>query len=108
MKNILLSGMTVASLAALLPETALAHGGQYRGPGDVVPPGGGEVPESALLLHVAVRLARPPAARAAPARLLLLARRPAVRPARAPAAPQALPGALARPPAAAACRSATT
>ena len=41
MKNILLSGMTVASLAALLPETALAHGGQYRGPGDVVPPGGG-------------------------------------------------------------------
>ena len=41
MKNILLSGLTVASFAAMLPETALAHGGQYRGPGDVVPPGGG-------------------------------------------------------------------
>ncbi|MGC6486043.1 MAG: hypothetical protein ACON4Z_00220, partial [Planctomycetota bacterium] len=41
MKNILLSGLTVASFAAMLPDTALAHGGQYRGPGDVVPPGGG-------------------------------------------------------------------
>ena len=41
MKNILLSGLTVATFAAMLPETASAHGGQYRGPGDVVPPGGG-------------------------------------------------------------------
>lgn len=41
MKHILLSGLTVATFAAMLPETALAHGGQYRGPGDVVPPGPG-------------------------------------------------------------------
>jgi len=41
MKNILLSGLTIAAFAAVLPETALAHGGQYRGPGDVVPPGPG-------------------------------------------------------------------
>ena len=27
MKNILLSGLTVASIAAMLPDTALAHGG---------------------------------------------------------------------------------
>ncbi|MFK7740970.1 MAG: HEAT repeat domain-containing protein [Planctomycetota bacterium] len=40
MKNILLSGLTIAGFMATLPETALAHGGQYRGPGDVVPPGG--------------------------------------------------------------------
>ena len=26
---------------ALLSVTLYAHGGQYRGPGDVVPPGGG-------------------------------------------------------------------
>ena len=34
---------TIATAALLLPEVALAHGGQYRGPGDVVPPntGGG-------------------------------------------------------------------
>ena len=41
MKNFLLSGLTIAAIAAMLPETALAHGGQYRGPGDVVPPGPG-------------------------------------------------------------------
>ena len=41
MKNILLSGLTLAAFAAMLPETAHAHGGQYRGPGDVVPPGPG-------------------------------------------------------------------
>ncbi|MCB9878552.1 MAG: HEAT repeat domain-containing protein [Planctomycetes bacterium] len=41
MKNLLLSGMCCAGLMALLPSTASAHGGQYRGPGDVVPPGGG-------------------------------------------------------------------
>ena len=41
MKNILLSGLTIAAFAAALPRPALAHGGQYRGPGDVVPPGGG-------------------------------------------------------------------
>lgn len=41
MKNLLLSGLTIAAFAAVLPETALAHGGQYRGPGDVVPPGPG-------------------------------------------------------------------
>lgn len=41
MKNILLSGLTIASFAVMLPETAFAHGGQYRGPGDVVPPGPG-------------------------------------------------------------------
>ena len=41
MKHILLSGLTVATFATMLPVTALAHGGQYRGPGDVVPPGPG-------------------------------------------------------------------
>ncbi|MBX3464121.1 MAG: HEAT repeat domain-containing protein [Planctomycetes bacterium] len=43
MKNLLLSGLCCAGLLALLPETGRAHGGQYRGPGDVVPPtpGGG-------------------------------------------------------------------
>ncbi|MBL8739056.1 MAG: hypothetical protein JNL12_21705, partial [Planctomycetes bacterium] len=43
MKNLLLSALCGLGLAALLPETAHAHGGQYRGPGDTVPPapGGG-------------------------------------------------------------------
>jgi HEAT repeats len=43
MKKLMLSGLCCASLMALLPETGRAHGGQYRGPGDVVPPspGGG-------------------------------------------------------------------
>ncbi len=41
MKKFLLSGLCCAGLLALLPETGRAHGGQYRGPGDVVPPGGG-------------------------------------------------------------------
>jgi len=43
MKKFVLSGLCCAGLLALLPETANAHGGQYRGPGDVVPPspGGG-------------------------------------------------------------------
>lgn len=43
MKKFLLSGLCCAGLIALLPETGRAHGGQYRGPSDVVPPspGGG-------------------------------------------------------------------
>lgn len=43
MKKFVLSGLCCAGLVALLPETGRAHGGQYRGPGDVVPPspGGG-------------------------------------------------------------------
>jgi len=43
MKKLVLSGLCLAGLVALLPQTVLAHGGQYRGPGDVVPPspGGG-------------------------------------------------------------------
>ena len=43
MKKLVLSGLCCAGLVALLPETASAHGGSYRGPGDVVPPspGGG-------------------------------------------------------------------
>jgi HEAT repeat protein len=43
MKKLVLSGLCCAGLVALLPETGRAHGGQYRGPGDVVPPapGGG-------------------------------------------------------------------
>ena len=43
MKKLVLASLTCAGLVALLPETGLAHGGQYRGPGDVVPPspGGG-------------------------------------------------------------------
>jgi HEAT repeat protein len=43
MKNLFLAGLTSASLIALLAQTGYAHGGQYRGPGDVVPPspGGG-------------------------------------------------------------------
>ena len=43
MKKFVLSGLCCAGLVALLPETASAHGGSYRGPGDVVPPspGGG-------------------------------------------------------------------
>lgn len=48
MKNLLISSLVCAGLACALPETALAHGGQYRGPGDVVPPnpggGGGRTP----------------------------------------------------------------
>ena len=41
MKKLLLSGLCCAGLIALLPDTGRAHGGQYRGPGDVVPPGPG-------------------------------------------------------------------
>lgn len=43
MKKFVLSGLCCAGLIALLPDTGRAHGGQYRGPGDVVPPspGGG-------------------------------------------------------------------
>jgi len=41
MKKLILSGLCCAGLLALLPETGFAHGGQYRGPGDTVPPGGG-------------------------------------------------------------------
>lgn len=43
MKKLVLSGLCCAGLIALLPDVGRAHGGQYRGPGDVVPPspGGG-------------------------------------------------------------------
>jgi len=43
MKKFVLSGLCFAGLVALSSQTVLAHGGQYRGPGDVVPPspGGG-------------------------------------------------------------------
>ncbi|MBK8101193.1 MAG: HEAT repeat domain-containing protein [Planctomycetes bacterium] len=43
MRKFVLAGLTCAGILALLPDTAMAHGGQYRGPGDVVPPspGGG-------------------------------------------------------------------
>lgn len=42
MKNLLLSGLALAAVLATAPDL-YAHGGQYRGPGDVVPPnpGGG-------------------------------------------------------------------
>ncbi len=49
MKKIVLAGMACAALLVALPETALAHGGQYRGPGDVTPPdpgGGGAGPKT--------------------------------------------------------------
>lgn len=43
MNKLLLVGLTCTGLLVALPETGYAHGGQYRGPGDVVPPnpGGG-------------------------------------------------------------------
>ena len=43
MKKLVLAGLSCAGLMALLPTPAYAHGGQYRGPGDVTPPspGGG-------------------------------------------------------------------
>ncbi|MFO1078839.1 MAG: HEAT repeat domain-containing protein [Planctomycetota bacterium] len=42
MKKLVLTGLCLAGLVAL-PQNLYAHGGQYRGPGDVVPPapGGG-------------------------------------------------------------------
>ena len=50
MKKLILTGLS-AGLVALLTAPALAHGGQYRGPGDVVPPapggGGGRTPGAA-------------------------------------------------------------
>jgi HEAT repeat protein len=46
--KILLSGLACAAMALGTPATLLAHGGQYRGPGDVVPPnpGGGGAPKT--------------------------------------------------------------
>jgi len=46
MNKLLLTGLACAGLVLALPDTASAHGGQYRGPGDVVPPnpGGGRTP----------------------------------------------------------------
>ena len=48
MKNFLISGLACAGLILATPGSALAHGGTYRGPGDVVPPnpggGGGRTP----------------------------------------------------------------
>ncbi len=48
MKKLLISSLIGAGLIAAFPSTAYAHGGQYRGPGDVVPPnpggGGGRTP----------------------------------------------------------------
>lgn len=43
MKNLFLASVGCAALIALLPQTGYAHGGQYRGPGDITPPnpGGG-------------------------------------------------------------------
>lgn len=43
MKKLVLAGLACAGLIALVPTPAYAHGGQYRGPGDVTPPspGGG-------------------------------------------------------------------
>ena len=43
MKKLILSGLCCAGLVAALSQTGHAHGGQYRGPSDVVPPapGGG-------------------------------------------------------------------
>ncbi|MGE3174088.1 MAG: HEAT repeat domain-containing protein [Planctomycetota bacterium] len=41
MKTLFLAGLGVAGALALMPETGHAHGGIYRGPPDVVPPGGG-------------------------------------------------------------------
>lgn len=43
MNKLLLVGLTCTSLLVALPEKGYCHGGQYRGPGDVVPPnpGGG-------------------------------------------------------------------
>ncbi len=41
MRTSVLPMVCSAVLLALLPETGLAHGGQYRGPADVVPPGAG-------------------------------------------------------------------
>ena len=40
MNKLVISGLVCAALMAL-PESASAHGGQYRGPGDVVPPNPG-------------------------------------------------------------------
>lgn len=48
MKNILMAGLLASSALLVVPTPVLAHGGQYRGPGDVVPPnpggGGGRTP----------------------------------------------------------------
>ncbi len=48
MKKLVFSGLACASLLLATPQVAYAHGGQYRGPGDVVPPnpggGGGSTP----------------------------------------------------------------
>lgn len=43
MRTMILSGLVCASMVLAVPQSAFAHGGQYRGPGDVVPPnpGGG-------------------------------------------------------------------
>ena len=48
MKKFLITGLACAGLVLATAEPAFAHGGQYRGPGDVVPPnpggGGGRTP----------------------------------------------------------------
>ena len=41
MKNLLLATALVAAGSLCLESSVFAHGGQYRGPGDTVPPGGG-------------------------------------------------------------------
>ena len=38
MNKLMILGFTVAAFVAT--ETVFGHGGRYRGPGDVVPPGG--------------------------------------------------------------------
>ncbi len=42
MNNLIIT--SIATAALLLPDAAFAHGGQYRGPGDVVPPNAGGGP----------------------------------------------------------------
>ena len=48
MQKLILSGLACAGLLLAIPDTGYAHGGKYRGPGDVVPPnpggGGGRTP----------------------------------------------------------------
>ncbi|MBK8977319.1 MAG: HEAT repeat domain-containing protein [Planctomycetes bacterium] len=48
MNRLLITGLACAAFAFAAPDSAYAHGGQYRGPGDVVPPnpggGGGRSP----------------------------------------------------------------
>jgi len=47
MKKLMICGLACLAMALALPDSGCAHGGQWRGPGDVVPPnagGGGRAP----------------------------------------------------------------